>query len=358
MTILDKRITIKDIAEKADVSISTVHCALAQKPGVSEQTRLRIQKIAKECGYRPNVVASSLKRKTIRIAAAFPGPTEDNRFYFTYVWEGVRDYMRTMSDFNVELFEVQYYDGPNTQADELNDLLQHTEVSGLLTLGHMGIYGEMSIQRFVEKDIPVVLINTDLPKSGRLCCVQPNYQIIGRTLAELITRQIPKNRSILLCAGDASIPAHYLIAQGFDAYLEEKGLNNPVYKIHSNKSKEEHYKRIVRELRREEVAACCSVNARSSVMLGKALVETGRDGQMTAVGSDLFEENFKYLREGVFTQLLQKNPYLQAYLAAKYLLEYVLRDVRPPMDTVYVGSEIVFQSSMPMYENGAYKLLF
>ncbi|TCO68816.1 LacI family DNA-binding transcriptional regulator [Marinisporobacter balticus] len=358
---MKKRITIKDIADKANVSLGTVHCALSGKQGVSEQTRLRIQKIAKECGYRPNAVAASLKRKTIRIAAAIPGPAEDNRFYFTHVWEGVREYMRSMGDFNVELLEFQYYNdysGVNNQANELNDLLKHTKVDGLLTIGYTDIRGKMSIQLFTENDIPVVLIGTDLPQSGRLCCVKPNYQIIGRTLAELIIRQIPKDGGILLCAGDAAIPAHYMITQGFDAYLEQKGFKNPVYKIHTNKMKEEDYNRIVRGLQRPEVTACCSVNARSSVMLGKALIETGMAGQMTAVGSDLFEENFDYLRTGVFTYLVHKNPYMQAYLSAKYLVEYILRGIRPPMDTVYVGSEIVFQSSMSMYEDEVYKLLF
>lgn len=358
---MKKRITIKDIADKAGVSIGTVHCSLSGKPGVSQQTRLRIKKIARDLGYRPNAVAASLKRKTIRIAAALPGPTEDNRFYFTHVWQGVRDYMRSMGDFNVELLDVQYYSDygcVNNQAEELIELLEHTEVDGLLTMGYTDIRGKMSIQRFVEKDIPVVLVGTDLPQSGRLCCVKPNYRIIGRTLAELIIRQMPSDGGILLCAGDAAIPAHYLIAQGFDAYLEEKGLKNLVYKIHTNKMKEEDYNRIVRELQRPEVTACCSVNARGSVMLGKALIETGMAGQMTAVGSDLFEENFDYLRTGVFTNLLHKNPYMQAYFAAKFLVEFVLRGVRPPMDIVYVGSEIVFQSSMSMYENETYKLLF
>lgn len=355
---MKKRITIKDIAEKSGVSIGTVHCALSGKPGVGEETRLRIQKIAREYGYRPNAVAASLKRKTLRIAAAFPGPTEDNRFYFTYVWEGVRDYMRTMSDFNVELLEVQYYDGLNNQADELTELLNHTEVDGLLTAGYTDIRGEMTIQRFVEKGIPVALVGMDLPRSGRLCCVQPNYQIIGRTLAELIIRQIPKDGEIILCAGDAALPPHYLIVQGFDSYLEEKGLRNSVYKLHANKINQENYDRIVRALQREEVVACCCVNARSSVMVGKALDQIGKSGQIIAVGSDLFHENFSYLGTGIFTNLLHKNPYLQAYLATKFLVEFVLRGIRPPMETVYVGSEIVFQSSMSMYENGQYKLLF
>ena len=37
-------------------------------------------------------------------------------------------------------------------------------------------------------------------------------------------------------------------------------------------------------------------------------------------------------------------------MAAKYLTEYLLREQKPVSEIVYVGSEIIFQSSLPMYE--------
>ena len=40
---MSKRITIKDIAERAGVSIGSVHCALYGKPGVGDATRERIR---------------------------------------------------------------------------------------------------------------------------------------------------------------------------------------------------------------------------------------------------------------------------------------------------------------------------
>jgi LacI family transcriptional regulator len=87
-----RRVTIKDIATQAGVSLGTVHCALAGKAGVSEATRRRILEIARKNDYRPNSLVASLKRKAINIAAAFPGATEENRFYFSPVWNGVRNY--------------------------------------------------------------------------------------------------------------------------------------------------------------------------------------------------------------------------------------------------------------------------
>lgn len=350
---MGKRTTIKDIAKIAGVSLGSVHCALNGKRGVSEGTRQRILEIARQCNYYPNTAAASLKRKSVKIAVAFPGLTEDNRFYFTYFWSGFRDYLKTMKDFNIEVAEVPFYVGANTLAEELDGLYENTEIQGLLcSTGYMDSMSKSALGRFVDRGIPVALVGEDIPRSGRLCCVQPNYDVIGRTVAELLVREIPGGSGMLICAGDMLIPSHYKITLGMDAYVEERRSGNRIYKIHTGQSKEEEYCRIVRELeQREDLRACFAVTARSSVLLGKALKETGKAGSLSAVGSDMFTENMQFLRDGVFTNVLNKNPYSQAYTAARYLVEYLIKGVRPPEEIVYTGSEIVFQSSLPMWKD-------
>lgn len=55
-----KRATIAEIAARAGVSIGAVSYALNGRPGVSEQTRKRILRIADELGWRPSLAARSL----------------------------------------------------------------------------------------------------------------------------------------------------------------------------------------------------------------------------------------------------------------------------------------------------------
>jgi LacI family transcriptional regulator len=354
---LEKRATIKDIASRAGVSLGSVHCALLGKEGVSAETRQRIVNIAKEINYRPNASAAALKRKQLRIAAVFPGNTEDNRYYYAAVWQGIRDFFNTTGDMNIKCIEVPYYNGSNNYVDEIAELMDHTEISGLLSMGHLDNRGQVSLNRLIDKKIPVVLLTVDIPLSGRLCCVQPEYRISGRMMAEFITRQIPADAGILIFAGDVLLPSHYSIVEGFDSYLADKGLNNPVYKVHASGEKETDQARLLRTLRQKAPAACFCVYARGSVLLGNAVREAGLVGKITAVGSDLFEENFRFLQEGVFTNLLQKNPYMQAYVAAKCLSDYLLKDIRPPTDIIHVGSEIVFQSNASMFKSGFTQLL-
>ena len=56
-----RRVTLKDIARKAGVSMMTVSRVLNQKPDVKPQTRRKIESIASEMGYIPNTNARALK---------------------------------------------------------------------------------------------------------------------------------------------------------------------------------------------------------------------------------------------------------------------------------------------------------
>lgn len=55
-----KKVTIRDIANYLDVSVTTVSFALNDKGEISEETRSRIKEVARNMGYRPDHLARSL----------------------------------------------------------------------------------------------------------------------------------------------------------------------------------------------------------------------------------------------------------------------------------------------------------
>ena len=74
-------ITLKDISEKMNVSMTSVHRAIYGKEGVSDKLRKQIIEVAEQMGYEPNYAASSIKRKAIRIAVVLPSPKELGTLY-------------------------------------------------------------------------------------------------------------------------------------------------------------------------------------------------------------------------------------------------------------------------------------
>ncbi|MCT4602190.1 MAG: LacI family transcriptional regulator [Marinifilum sp.] len=69
----NRPVTIKDIAEKLNISVSTVSRALKNNPEISLQTREAVQKLAKELKYQPNPLAVALKtQKSNTIGVVVP----------------------------------------------------------------------------------------------------------------------------------------------------------------------------------------------------------------------------------------------------------------------------------------------
>ncbi len=58
----DRRVTLRDIADEVGMSHVTVSLALRNDPKISAKTRLKIQTVAKEMGYRPDPMLQSLAR--------------------------------------------------------------------------------------------------------------------------------------------------------------------------------------------------------------------------------------------------------------------------------------------------------
>ena len=82
------RITIADVAEKADVSTMTVSRVLNNKGEISEATRQHVLDVMRELGYRPNRIARSLATdRTLKVGIIVPSLSS---YYFGAILEGVR----------------------------------------------------------------------------------------------------------------------------------------------------------------------------------------------------------------------------------------------------------------------------
>ncbi|GAB3620434.1 LacI family DNA-binding transcriptional regulator [Glutamicibacter endophyticus] len=64
-------VTLKQVAETAQVSRAAASFALSGRPGVSEDTRNRVLKIAAELGYSPNQTAQNLRSSRTGIVAVY-----------------------------------------------------------------------------------------------------------------------------------------------------------------------------------------------------------------------------------------------------------------------------------------------
>ncbi|MEM7107068.1 MAG: LacI family DNA-binding transcriptional regulator, partial [Bacteroidota bacterium] len=75
-----KRVTIKDIAERLNLSTSTVSRALTGHSDVKTETRKLVSNLAEELDYRPDPLAVNLKQRKTKIIGLII-PQIVNRFF-------------------------------------------------------------------------------------------------------------------------------------------------------------------------------------------------------------------------------------------------------------------------------------
>src|SRR5690606_33379531 len=95
--------TIYDVAGAAGVSLATVSRVLNSPEKVKEETRLRVLKVIKELGYRPNVIARGLaSRKTTTVGVVISDIT---RASVAQMLGGISD-IATKYNYSIKLFSI------------------------------------------------------------------------------------------------------------------------------------------------------------------------------------------------------------------------------------------------------------
>ena len=94
----DRLPTIKEIAKRLNVSVSTVSRALHDHPGIGLRTKMRVQQLAQELDYAPNQNAIFFKqRKTFTIGVVLPNLKEE---FFSEALNGIEE-VATRHKYNV-----------------------------------------------------------------------------------------------------------------------------------------------------------------------------------------------------------------------------------------------------------------
>ena len=85
------RITIRDVAERAGVSVATVSKVINQRYGVAEQTAVRVQAVIEELGYEASLVAQSLRNHRTNVIGILVADLEP---FSTELLKGAADAIR------------------------------------------------------------------------------------------------------------------------------------------------------------------------------------------------------------------------------------------------------------------------
>ncbi|PID69895.1 MAG: LacI family transcriptional regulator [Flavobacteriales bacterium] len=153
---MKKKITLKDIANEFEVSVSTVSRALKDSHEISEEVRERIQAFAKYYNYKPNTFALKFRnKKTMVLGVIIP---EIVHHFFSEVIEGIEK-IANKNDYNLMIC----LSNESYEKEKLNvEMMAEGQVDGVLVSIAKGTLKRADYQHFksLQNDgIPIVFFD-------------------------------------------------------------------------------------------------------------------------------------------------------------------------------------------------------
>ncbi len=272
-----KRVTIRDVAREAGVSITTVSHALSGGGSVKQETRERIRALAKSMNYMPDWSGQNLKSTQTGVIG----------LYIPYI----RGFYGLLADSMYVKCQEEGYELDVVIAEKgetiLRNLLSH-RVDGAIILNHGFSARNAEIVRNAE--IPAVFLDRELVGPLVSNIRFDSYQT-GRMAAEYLYEL--GHRRILLVEGSDTYDGNER-RRGFLDYLEEKGiLQGEDYQIPGGFDREIAHRSVERFLtkRLPMPTAVFAANDDSAIGCMIALMEAGYEvpDDVSIIGCDNIE---------------------------------------------------------------------
>lgn len=213
-------VTIKDVAEKAGLNVSTVSRVLNNKGYISEKTRETVYRVVEELNYQPNEVARSLlKRKSNLLGFIIPNVAHP--FYgqlASYI-----EYFAHKKGYKVMVCNSH---GDYAKENDYINMLKRNQVDGIIMGGHA-----METSKYENLGRPIVTIDRNI--SENIPNISSDHYTGGLMATNLL---IEKGCKKLGHVRGPMMP-HYSAfkrTEAFEDLVKEKNIDHVIYVTESN----------------------------------------------------------------------------------------------------------------------------
>lgn len=330
-----KRVTLKEIAERAGVATGTVSMVLNDSPLVADGTRARVRKVVRDLGYVYNRGAAQMRNKRTNIV----GVSICNLInpYFAEIAAGIEQSLETLGRV---LFLGNCGESSERQSRFLETLREYN-VEGVLLMPAVGTPKKV-VAQLREWQIPVVMVSRRV--RGTECDFAGNDNKKGSLLATNHLVQLGHER-IAYVGFNRRTSTGYDRFAGFRAALRRAGKKvAPELVVECGATREEGFDAIISLYELEEpptAVVCFNDLIAFGVMLGLRHrdVESGRD--CSVIGFDDVNEAALW-RPPLTTVVVDVDAI--GHAAARLLLDRI-DDPDRPIEHVALEPKLVVRSS-------------
>ena len=346
------KIRIKDIAERAGVSVGTVDRVLHERPNVSPKALEKVKKALEEMDYKPNMYASALAyNKSYNFFCIIP--KHESEAYWEEVEEGVAEACERRRDFRVSA-QMMYYNrfSTDTFVRTMNDCLKQQPDGVIIVPSKLDVTRKFT-DLLHEQNIPFILLDSNMPDLRPLSFFGQDSFSSGYFAARMLMMLAPKEKEIMLMkqmrSGNVASRQQENRETGFRHYMHDHFPKVVIHEINlSLDEKRENYDTILEKFFCEHphVHHCITFNSKAH-LVGEFLQRTNRR-DIQIMGYDMVPKNADCVRQGSISFLIAQHGYMQGYSCIECLFNaIVLKKVVEPVN--YMPIELLTKENIDFY---------
>lgn len=352
MTKGEKRITIKDIARIAGVSMGTVDRVIHNRGDVSPRNRQRIMEVIEEIGYKPNIYASMLAlNKHYHIYCLVPKMLDGE--YWGLARNGIlrAGEENEQNNISIHVIEFDQFDVSSFH-NACNELLA-AEVHGVVLAPVFRDEALALSRQLYAKEIPFIYVDTKANDDDYLAYYgMPMYES-GLLAAALLTKEHPKE---ILCIGlerwnSPSDNATERRKEGFMTYLSDHFPQTVVYNELMHPYNKSHNIELLNSFFKKHPGVRHVITFNSRIYLvAEYLEQLGLEGY-GLVGFDMLERNVAALKKGYIQYLVVQHTETQLLQGINTLVGLLVFNLLPEEKDNYMPMDVILKENVDFYKD-------
>ena len=346
------KIRIKDIAERAGVSVGTVDRVLHGRPSVSSKAMEKVKKALEEMDYQPNMYASALAHnKSYTFYSLIP--KHESEAYWEEVEEGYTSACEHYRDFNISN-KVLYYNrfAPETFGKLMNEVLKQNPDGVIMVPSRLDITTKYT-DIMHERNIPFILLDSYMPDLKPLSFFGQDSFASGYFAARMLMMNAPREKEIMLMKqmrnGNVASKQQENRETGFRHYMHDHYPQVTIHEVNlSLDEKREKFDDILEQFftRHPQVHHCITFNSKAH-LVGEYLLRSNRRN-IQIMGYDMVPKNAECVRQGSISFLIAQHAYMQGYACIETLFHAIV--LKKEVDPVnYMPIELLTKENIDYY---------
>ena len=341
---MNKRVTIKDIAEQAGVSVGTVDRVIHDRGRVSPEVKAKVLQVMEALDFEPNLIASTLAfNRVIQIGVLMPQLHSDP--YWDLPLLGMRRAQQSVKHYGISLLE-QMFDLFSPQDFIKSALALIDQKPDALVFPPIFLKESLELlDHCAEVEVPIILVNTDVEHAQVMSYIGQNSYQSGVLAGKLLSMVMNgSGRVLLLNLDKETTNAKHLMdkEQGLRHFLAEKDrdaltvLRQDVEDFDNPERLETLLKGLLQQY--VDIKTVFVTNSRAYKLV--EAIQGLAQAHLPILGYDLLPNNLHFLQMGKIDFLINQNASYQGYLAIKNLTDYFIfkkqlpREQHLPLDIV------------------------